>query len=144
MLYRGNKRKWKGKVEAIVAYIRWLGSYRDTYSTSTPFMLKLKEVMHIIWKKQLLNKHVSISITTLSSFILKSYFHFTLSFPFISSSVLLSFRTFDLVSRCILNSIYNYSNFVNYYFMIKFLIDHFIKICKEVLCYLLKFIDNWR
>ena len=35
-------------------------------STSTPFKLKLKEEMHIIWTKPLLNKqqkHVSISIT---------------------------------------------------------------------------------
>ena len=35
-------------------------------SVSTPFRLKLKEVMHIIWKKPSLNKlqkHVSISIT---------------------------------------------------------------------------------
>ena len=35
-------------------------------SASTPFKLKLKEAMHIIWKKPLLNKqqkHVSISIT---------------------------------------------------------------------------------
>ena len=35
-------------------------------STSTPFKLKLKEAMHIIWKKPSLNKqqkHVSISIT---------------------------------------------------------------------------------
>ena len=35
-------------------------------SASTPFRLKLKEAMHIIWKKPLLNKqqkHVSISIT---------------------------------------------------------------------------------
>ena len=35
-------------------------------STSTPFRLKLKEAMHIIWKKPSLNKqqkHVSISIT---------------------------------------------------------------------------------
>ena len=34
-------------------------------STSTPFRLKLKEVIHIIWKKQSLNKqqkHVSVSI----------------------------------------------------------------------------------
>ena len=33
---------------------------------STPFTLKLKEAMHLIWKKPLLNKHqehVSISIT---------------------------------------------------------------------------------
>ena len=35
-------------------------------SASTPFKLKLKEAMHIIWKKPSLNKqqkHVSISIT---------------------------------------------------------------------------------
>ena len=35
-------------------------------STSTPFRLKLKEAVHIIWKKSLLNKqqkHVSVSIT---------------------------------------------------------------------------------
>ena len=35
-------------------------------STSTPFKLKLKEAMHIIWKKPSLNKqqkHVSFSIT---------------------------------------------------------------------------------
>ena len=35
-------------------------------STSTPFRLKLKEAMHIIWKKLSLNeqqKHVNISIT---------------------------------------------------------------------------------
>ena len=35
-------------------------------SASTPFRLKLKEAMHIIWKKSLLNKqqkHVSISLT---------------------------------------------------------------------------------
>ena len=35
-------------------------------SASIPFRLKLKEAMHIIWKKPLLNKqqkHVSISIT---------------------------------------------------------------------------------
>ena len=35
-------------------------------STSTTFKLKLKEAMHIIWKKPLLNKqqkHVSTSIT---------------------------------------------------------------------------------
>ena len=35
------------------------------YSTSTPFRLKLKEALHIIWKKPLLNKqqkHVSISM----------------------------------------------------------------------------------
>ena len=35
-------------------------------STATPFRLKLKEAMHIIWKKPSLNKqqkHVSISIT---------------------------------------------------------------------------------
>ena len=35
-------------------------------SASTPFRLKLKEAMHIIWKKPLLNKqqkHVSLSIT---------------------------------------------------------------------------------
>ena len=35
-------------------------------SASTPFRLKLKEAMHIIWKKASLNKqekHVSISIT---------------------------------------------------------------------------------
>ena len=35
-------------------------------SASSPFKLKMKEAMHIIWKKPLLNKqqkHVSISIT---------------------------------------------------------------------------------
>ena len=57
-------------------------------------MLNLKEAMHTIWKKPSLNKkqkHVSISITVQSSFIFNYYFHFTLSFPFILSSVLLSF-----------------------------------------------------
>ena len=37
----------------------------------------------------------------------------------------------ELVSRRILNSICNHSNFVNYYFLTKFLIDTFIKTCKE-------------
>ena len=63
-------------------------------SASTPFKLKLKEAMHIIWKKPSLNKqqkHVSISITAQSSFTFNYYFHFTLSFPFILFSVLLSF-----------------------------------------------------
>ena len=63
-------------------------------SATTPFRLKLKEAMHIIWKKPSLNKqqkHVSISLTVWSSFIFNYRFHFTLSFPFISSSVLLSF-----------------------------------------------------
>ena len=58
-------------------------------STFTPFKLKLKEAMHILWKKPSVNKqqkHVSIS-----SFTFNYYFHFILSFPFISSSVLLSF-----------------------------------------------------
>ena len=74
--------------------------------TSTRFRLKLKEAMHIIWKNPSLNKsqiHVSISITVYSSFIFNYYVHFTLSFPFIPFSVLLSFWTFDLVSRFILN-----------------------------------------
>ena len=94
----------------------------------------LKEDMHIIWKKSSLNKqqkHISISITVSSSFIFDYYFHFTLSFPFIPSSVLLSVWTFGVVSRCILNSVCNHGNFVNYYFIIKFLINTFIKICKE-------------
>ena len=102
-------------------------------SASTPFSLKLKNTMHIIWKKPSVNnlqKHVSIFITVQSSFIFNYYFHFTLSFHF-SPSPALSFRTFHLVSRCILNSICNHSNFVNYYFMITFLSDNFIKICKE-------------
>ena len=63
-------------------------------SASTPFKLKLKEAMHIIWKKPLLDKqqkHASISITVWSSFTFNYYFHFILSFLFISSSVLLSF-----------------------------------------------------
>ena len=48
---------------------------------STPFRLKLKEAMHIIWKKPPLNKqqkHVNVSITVWSSFIFNYYFHFTL------------------------------------------------------------------
>ena len=60
-------------------------------SASTPFKLKLKEAMHIICRKPSLNKHVRISITVYSSFKFKSYFLFILSFPCISSSVLLSF-----------------------------------------------------
>ena len=56
-------------------------------SASTPFRLKLKEAMHIIWKKPLLNKqqkHVSIFTTVQSSFIFNYYVHFILSFPFYS------------------------------------------------------------
>ena len=89
--------------------------------------------MHIIWQKPLLNKqqkHVSISITVWPSFLFTYYVHFTL-FSFILSSVLLSFSTFDLVLRCILNSICNHGKFVDYYFKMKVLIDTFIKICKE-------------
>ena len=54
-------------------------------SAATPFRLKLKEAMHIIWKKPSLNKqqkHVSISITVQSSFIFNYHFNFTLSFPY--------------------------------------------------------------
>ena len=103
-------------------------------SVSTPFRLKLKEAMHKIWNKPLFNKqqkHVIIFITVKWSFIFTYYFHITLSFPFITSTVLLPFLTFDLVSRCILNSICNHSNFVDYFFIIKFLIDTTIKTCKE-------------
>ena len=53
-------------------------------SAATPFRLKLKEAMHIIWKKPSLNKqqkHVSISITAQSSFTFN--FHF-LFYPFFS------------------------------------------------------------
>ena len=63
-------------------------------SASTPFRLKLKEAMHIIWKKPSLNKqqkHVSISITIKPSFIFNYYFYFILSFLFIPFSVLISF-----------------------------------------------------
>ena len=62
--------------------------------TSTPLRLNLKEAMHIIWKKPSLNKqqkHVGISISVSSSFIFNYYIPFTLSFPFIPSSVLPSF-----------------------------------------------------
>ena len=96
--------------------------------------------MHIIWKKSSLNKqqkHVSISITVSWSFIFDYYFHFTLSFPFIPSSVLLSVWTFGVVSRCILNSVCNHSNFVNYYFIIEFLINTLSKFVKNsfMLCF---------
>ena len=78
-------------------------------SASTPFSYAHNlEAIHIIWKNPSLNKqqkHVSISIIIYSSFIFKYYFHFTLSFAFILSGVLIFFffLTFDLVSRCILN-----------------------------------------
>ena len=51
------------------------------YSASTSFRLKLKETLHIIWKKPSLDKqqkHVSISITFSSSF------PFSPIYPFIS------------------------------------------------------------
>ena len=84
--------------------------------------------MQIIWKKQSLNKqqkHVIISITIQAFLCLPitfiSHVHFCL-FPLNSS---------DLVPRCILNLIGNHNNFENYYFIIKYLIDTLIKICKE-------------
>ena len=52
------------------------GNYFEIiYSASIPFRLKLKEAMHVMWKKQLLNKQqklASISKTVKSSF---TYFH---------------------------------------------------------------------
>ena len=52
------------------------GNYFEIiYSASIPFRLKLKEAMHVLWKKQLLNKQqklASISKTVKSSF---TYFH---------------------------------------------------------------------
>ena len=48
-------------------------------SASTPFTLKLKEAMHIIWKKPSLNKqqkHGSISVTVQSSFIFLPFYPF--------------------------------------------------------------------
>ena len=101
---------------------------------SSEFRLKLKEAMQIIWKKPSLKKQQkqqSISITVYSCFIFNCYFHFTLSFPFICSSTLFFFWTSDLIFRFILSSVCNHSSFVNYYFVIKFLIETFIKICKE-------------
>ena len=50
-------------------------------SASIPFRLKLKEAMHIIWKKPSLNKQqndVSISITVQSSLLFNYFFHFIL------------------------------------------------------------------
>ena len=50
-------------------------------SASTPFRSKLKEAVHIIWKKPSLNKqqkYISISITVWPSFIFNHYFHFTI------------------------------------------------------------------
>ena len=60
-------------------------------SASTSLRLKLKEPMYIIWKKSSPSKqqkHVSTSTTVYPSF---KFFHFTLSFPVIPYSVLLSF-----------------------------------------------------
>ena len=88
-------------------------------SASSQFRLKLKEAIHIVWKKPSLNKqlkHVSITIIFYPSFIFPFYFYF-----------FSLFWTFDLVSTCILNPIYNHSNFVKYYFIRKCLIDTFIE-----------------
>ena len=63
-------------------------------SASSSFRLKLKEAIHIIGKKLSLNKQqkdVRVSITVQPYCIFNYYFYFTLSFPFIPSSVLLSF-----------------------------------------------------
>ena len=57
-------------------------------------------------------------------------------------SLLLSFLTFYLVSKCILNQIYNHSNFVNYYVIIKYLSNTFIKIDKYQ--FYAMFIDSCR
>ena len=121
---------------------------------SSSFRLKLTEAIYIVWKKLSLNKqlkhaskpslnkqikHASITITLQPSFIFTFYFHFTVSFSFISSSVLLSL--FDLVFRCILNSIYNHSKSVKYYFTVKCLIDTLIKIFNNSFMLCLKFIQ---
>ena len=121
---------------------------------SSPFRLKLTEAIYIVWKKLSLNKqlkhaskpslnkqikHASITITLNPSFIFTFYFHFTVSFSFIPSSVLLSLL--DLVFRCILNSICNHSKSVKYYFIVKCLIDTLIKIFNNSFKLCLKFIQ---
>ena len=91
--------------------------------------------MHIIWKRPSLNqqqKHVCISVTVYSSFKFNYCFHFTLSIPFIPSGALLSFWTFDLFSRCILDSICNHNNFVNYYFILQYWPDDGRSITRNV------------
>ena len=69
-------------------------SFEIIDSASTPFRSKLKEAMYIFRKKPSLSKHqkhINISIIVQSSFIFNYYLHFILPFPFIPSSVLLSF-----------------------------------------------------
>ena len=68
-------------------------------SPSTPFRLKLKEAMNIIYKRSSLNKqqkYVSISVNVYQFFVFTYYLYLTLSFHFIFSRVLLSSLTYPL------------------------------------------------